>query len=345
MPRTIPALCVLLLYFGLAGCGVAAVVTSPLSAIRPGDTLEDEQWRENVISPASSDAADAAPPLRVMSFNVRVRNPFDGFNGWAFRRELVTTTIGNFAPDILGTQEGVMSQIEELQAELPGYAFVGAGRDNGKRRGETAAIFYRTDRFELLDSGHFWLSDTPDEVASRSWGNMFNRIATWVRLRDLSHPEQAEVFVFNTHLDVFSANARYQSAHLLQRKMVEIAGDNPVIVTGDFNAGEGSDPYNVLVSGAGEVREPLIDSFRHVHPETWQQEGTMHKFGGGRSGERIDWILNCEQFTPVAATIDYTRAGRRFPSDHFPISAVLLYGQHETGPMTATGETAPADVN
>lgn len=306
------------------GCGAAAVVTAPLAAIRPGPTLEQDNWRSEAIEPITQEEA-VAPPLRVMSFNLRVRNAFDLFNGWAFRRALVLETIDNFQPDILGTQEGRMSQIDELQPDLENYAFVGVGRDDGDDGGETTGIFYRADRFEEVDSGHFWLSDTPDEVASRSWGNLFNRMATWVRLRDTQHADRQELVVFNTHFDAFSAGARRESAKLLRRRIEQVAGDAPVITTGDFNAGEGSRPYELLIDGPSGDGPMLTDAYRAVHPERTDEEGTIHGFRGGLGGDRIDWILTCDRLEPVAAAIDRTRDGRRYPSDHFPVAAVVVY--------------------
>ncbi|MEX2671670.1 MAG: endonuclease/exonuclease/phosphatase family protein [Phycisphaeraceae bacterium] len=329
----------LLVSAGCGGFGIPAALSAG-SDITSGPTLTKETWNDSIVQTVAEEVT-VAPPLRVMSFNMRVRTPFDLFNGWAFRRGLVSHAIGNFDADIVGTQEALMNQLDEVHADLPHYDVVAAGRDDGKENGETVGILYRADRFELVDSGHFWLSDTPDDVASRSWGNMFNRMVTWAHLRDLEHDAQQEIFVFNTHLDVFSRKARHESAHLLHRKIQQLAGDLPVIATGDFNASEGASTYQLLVQAEGDGRRYLRDAHRYVHPTPGEDDGTMHKFNGGTGGERIDWILACRQLTPVAAAIDHTHSGRRYPSDHFPVSAVLLYTGQPTLDPTITAEQEP----
>jgi len=266
-------------------------------------------------------------PLSVMSFNIRYGTAPDGDDAWELRRDLLLETILAFDPDLLGTQECLQLQAEFLQARLPGRSFVGVGRDDGRQAGEMCAIFYRGDRLEELDAGHFWLSETPDEVASKSWDAALTRIVSWVRLRDR---ESGRAFIFfNTHFDHMGQVARRESAALLLQKIQEIAGDLPCIVTGDFNADAdllGDGPYRVLLGvnrppSEGELR--LTDTYRAVHPRRAAGEGTFNGFTGDASGPRIDWILTSPGWKVLDAGIDRTQRDGRYPSDHFPVTAVV----------------------
>jgi len=267
---------------------------------------------------AANAGAINANDLRVMSFNCRVSTLFDLTNTWGLRKGLLAETIQNFNPDLLGTQECLASQSDYLRERLPGYDFVGVGRNDGKRRGEMCGVFFRADRFERLDSGHFWLSEQPTKAGSKGWGAVFPRMVTWVKLRPRDGATPAFCW-FNTHLDAFSSKARLNGAKLLRERMALIAGAMPVLVTGDFNADEGSDPYLTLVSN----RTGMADTFRAANLEPLGKEGTRHGFLGMRGGPRIDWILASGDFRTMDAGIDRTRGGLGYPSDHFPVTAVL----------------------
>lgn len=261
------------------------------------------------------------PPLRVMSFNIRYGAADDGPNRWQHRRELVMDTIRRYGPDLLATQEGLDNQIEFLRAEMPEYSFFGVGREDGKRRGEYAAIFYRAERFELLDGGHFWLSESPDVPGSKSWNSSQTRIVTWCRLIERSSPTAA-FFLFNTHFDQRSEAARQASAELLSHQICGLANGGPVILAGDFNSTEDEQPYKTLVSGDADT-PGLADAYRAVHPNRSPDELTRHDFRDLRVGSRIDWILHSSHFTPQAATIERIAFEDRFPSDHYPVMATL----------------------
>ena len=274
--------------------------------------------------PAPGTSAPAAPAdpadLRVMSFNCRVSTLFDLHNTWGLRKRLLLDTIQNFNPDLLGTQELLASQADYLRERLDGYSFVGAGRNDGKRRGEMCGVFFRSDKFQKLDSGHFWLSESPSKPGSKGWGAFFPRLVTWVKLQPR---DGGQTFCwFNTHLDAFSARARLNGAKLLRLRMASIARGLPVLVTGDFNADAGSDPYRELTGS--KTAAVLTDTFRAVHVNGSDGDGTRHAFRGGRGGPRIDWILaSSNAFRTIDADIDHTRSGIMFPSDHFPVTAVL----------------------
>lgn len=258
--------------------------------------------------------------IRVMSFNLRVRTIFDGLNHWDFRKGLLVQTIRRFNPDLLGTQECLAGQADYLREQLSDYSFIGAGRNDGRRRGEMCGIFYKTAKFEQIDHGFFWLSDRPAKPGSKAWGSVFPRLVTWAKLRPTDGGEP--ICLFNTHFDAFASRARLQSAKLLRLRMENIAGRLPVIVTGDFNADEGTDAHKVLLAGTRSVGR-LTDTFLAANDGKMRNDGTRHGFRGGRGGPRIDWIITNNDFHTVDADINHTRAGLRYPSDHFPVTAVL----------------------
>jgi endonuclease/exonuclease/phosphatase family metal-dependent hydrolase len=274
----------------------------------------------------SSAPAESPGPLRVMSFNIRYGTAKDGENHWDKRRDFVVDTIKVFNPDLLGTQETLGFQRDYLATALPDYTSLGVGRDDGKEAGEMMAIYIRKARFDVLKSGHFWLSETPDVAGSKSWDSSLPRMVTWVELRDKQSPDGPPLVWFNTHFDHMGVEARKQSARLL-RSRVETTLPKAVVVTGDFNTIEGSDPYRALFDPANDgSATPLRDTFRALPKEQQRFEnvGTFSGFNPQlRSGGRIDWIGVTEHFHVVSSEIDYTERNGRTPSDHFPVTAVL----------------------
>ncbi|HEY5799568.1 MAG TPA: endonuclease/exonuclease/phosphatase family protein, partial [Burkholderiaceae bacterium] len=184
---------------------------------------------------ALSPAAFAAPaaPLNVATYNLRYDNPKDGDNAWPHRKELVKSLIRYHDFDVFSTQEGLAHQLDEL-ATMAEYAFVGIGRDDGKRGGEHSAIFYKRERFTLLRSGDFWLSQTPDKPGLGWDAKCCNRIASWAQLRDRHTGKR--FYFFSVHFDHEGEVARRESAKLMVKKIAEIAGSEPVICAGDFNS-------------------------------------------------------------------------------------------------------------
>jgi endonuclease/exonuclease/phosphatase family metal-dependent hydrolase len=270
----------------------------------------------NVALPGSS------RDIRVMSFNIRREIFIDALNHWQFRKGLLVETIRSFNPDLLGTQEALAEQSDYLREQLTGYGFVGAGRSDGRRGGEMCGVFFRKARFDKIDSGHFWLSETPNRPGSKSWGTSFTRMCTWVKLRDRA--DGRTLCLFNTHFDHRGKRAREESAVLLRRKIEQIAGHLPVIVTGDFNTTDDTAPYRTLIDGTRRGDERFTDTYRAVNRATVaSDDGTRHDFWGGHGGPRIDWIVTSNEFKTVSASIDRTKAGGRYPSDHFPVTAVL----------------------
>jgi len=260
----------------------------------------------------------AGAPLRVMSFNIRYGTADDGENRWDLRRDRLVAAIERLKPDLLGTQETLAFQAAFLRERLPGYDAYGVGRDDGAEAGEQCAIFWRRERFDRLAAGTLWLSETPDAPGSRGWDAALPRIASWVRLRDRASSGRTLVFA-NTHFDHRGEVARLESARLLDRKLAEIAGPEPVVLAGDFNCGEGSAPHAALARFA--------DTFRVAHPTAGEGEGTFHDFRGGpvSSGSRIDWIRASRAFQTMEAAVDSRPVDGRPPSDHHPVHAMLAW--------------------
>ena len=263
-----------------------------------------------------------APTLRVMSFNIRFGTAKDGPNHWDLRRDLLVDTIRKFDPDLLGTQETLLEQAEFLAEKFPQYDWLGVGRDDAKRKGESVAIYWKKDRFEKQGGGHFWLSETPDVPGSKSWDTSLTRMATWVKLRDKKSAGPASQFVWvNTHFDHMGKQARLESGKVIRAWLRKNAADVPVVVTGDFNTDAGSAPFKALV-GEGDAPQ-LTDAYTKLHPQRGEEEATHHAFKGGRKGTRIDWIVYSRPFDVVEAAIDHTNDNGRYPSDHYPVTAVL----------------------
>lgn len=274
-----------------------------------------------VLTSAGSLAADDV--LRVMTFNIRYATADDGENSWDHRKELLLATIHQFDPDLLGTQEVLATQADFLAENLAGYTLIGVGRDDGRRRGEFSAVLYRAKRFEPVSSGTFWLSQTPEAPGSKSWDSSLPRIATWVKLRDRQAGGR-EICYLNTHWDHRGNEARAQAGSLIRKWLTENAGGMPAIVTGDLNATETHAGLRALVAADGKGPR-LVDAYRLVHPEPGAEESTFHNFSGGRRGRRIDFILMSPAFQATEAAIDHANQDGRYPSDHFPVTAVLRY--------------------
>lgn len=270
---------------------------------------------------AGASAKEDATEIKVMSFNIRYGTASDGENHWDKRKEFLIDTIKAFDPDLLGTQETLGFQRDLLAEKLSGYAVEGVGRDDGKEKGEMMALYYRKDRFEKLDGGHFWLSESPEKIGSKSWDSSLPRMVTWVKLKDLKNPTAKPIAFFNTHFDHRGPQARLESAKLIRKKISERSGDCRVILTGDFNADAGSEPYQALFAGEDA---PVVDAFRKKNPEKKADEGTFSGFKASEvKGARIDWVGCTKGFEVLRCEIDRTTKDGRTPSDHFPILAVL----------------------
>jgi endonuclease/exonuclease/phosphatase family metal-dependent hydrolase len=275
----------------------------------------------SVLAPrARAQAGSQADSLAILTFNIRYGTANDGENRWANRRDLLFEVMRDADADVVGLQEALDGQLRELVKALPDYAVVGVGRDDGRTRGEYAAILFRRDRLRLSDSGTFWFSDTPDVPASKSWGNNTTRICTWARFVDR---DGFAFWHFNLHLDHESQPSRERSTAFLAQRMAERRRpEEPAIVTGDFNTGEDNPALATLLGprpgGAGPL---LLDTFRVRYPDE-KVVGTFSGFVSGETGgPKIDYILVPPGTDVLGASIVRTSQDGRYPSDHFPVTA------------------------
>lgn len=281
----------------------------------------------NVWAQSRPSARDGAE-LRVMSFNIRYGKAPDGENHWDKRHDLVFEVIRTHRPDVVGLQEALRFQLDAIRKALPGYDEIGVGRE-GEDRGEYNTILYRADRLKVLDSGNFWYSDTPSVPGSKHWGNNLPRICTWAHL-ETREASPKRFYFFNTHLDHQSQPSRERSVRLLAERIAGRKTADPVVVTGDFNAGENNPAIQYLVSRGEDSRNgaqtehrlTLIDTFRKLHPDA-KVVGTFNGFKGTRTGDKIDYILVTPDVRVLQAEIVYDNRDGRYPSDHFPLTATI----------------------
>nr|WP_319400462.1 FN3 associated domain-containing protein [uncultured Carboxylicivirga sp.] len=264
--------------------------------------------------------------VSVVSLNVRYDNADDGINRWDNRKELVLSFFEDESPDIIGCQEVLSHQLNYLKEHMAQYCCVSAGREDGKEAGEMVPVFFKKDKFELISSSHFWLSNTPEIAGSKSWGTHFPRIVSWVQLKNL---ENGYIFyVFNTHLSHISEFARTESAILLLDKIQLLAGDAPVILLGDFNSTIDSDCYQTL-TGSWIDQSPLWDTrFENldIKPET---HTTYNGFENDKYNLNIDHIFVSSKFLVQSFNTYPIKKKDVFISDHYPVKAVLLFSLND----------------
>jgi len=273
-----------------------------------------------LVAPFMAEAKN--PPIKVMSFNIRNGMAKDGENAWPLRQDFVVETIRMFDPDLLGLQEVHGFQAEYLREHLLEYGYFGVAREADLTSGEYVPVMYKRDRFEPVDEGYFWLSETPEVPGSKSWDSALPRLATWILIKDRKSGGSSMIFG-NTHFDHRGTEARLESAKLIRKRIDSVLPNIPVIVTGDFNTHEQLDPYAALVTSNGDSGAPLIDTYRVIHPKVRDLEGTFSAFTGERARNRIDWILTSQGFVTLNATINYTQENGRYPSDHYPVEATV----------------------
>ncbi len=250
----------------------------------------------------------ASGPIDLMTFNIRYDNPADGEHRWDRRKEMVSAAILDTHPHVLAVQEALPHQRAFLQDILPGYAVVGEHRGGGSE-GEFSGLFVDTSRLEILDQGHIWLSDTPDEVASVGWDAALARTATWAKLRHFG-TSGPQFLVFGTHFDHRGAEARRKSAALLLKTAAEVGPHLPTTIMGDLNATPESSPMVVFAEGG-------------FQPAITENGGTFHRFSGDLDGPRIDYILLNQKWSVDSASILRPRAEGRPASDHDPVAAAV----------------------
>ncbi|MCI0358289.1 MAG: endonuclease/exonuclease/phosphatase family protein [Planctomycetaceae bacterium] len=273
---------------------------------------------------AAAEAPRPAAPFTVVTYNIRYDNPDDGPNIWTNRREAMVKYLRETKADLIGMQEVLPQQRDFLAEHLAGYAVYSVGRDDGIK-GEATPIFYRTERFELLDKGTFWLSDSPDKPGSKGWDAGLPRVVSWVKLRDKLTGKP--LLAVNTHFDNRGVQARLESAKLLVRKIDELDGDKagalPVVLTGDFNCMARQEPYRVLAGQPGESVKLIDAQFASRKPHAGG-ESTSNGFKEIRAGAKIDFIF-VRGLSVESHQIDDPRVDGRFVSDHQPVQATLAW--------------------
>lgn len=263
-------------------------------------------------------AAGEAVSLRVMTFNVRYASPNDGVNLWENRRALTLKTIVDQQPDLIGMQELLLGQATWLKSQLPHHAWFGKGRNGNEVDGngnEHMGLFYDTRRLTLLRQGDFWYSETPDVPGSANFDGPMPRMATWGEFEDTRNGKR--FFLFNTHLPHTDAAEalRERCARLLLARIRQLAGDAPVVVTGDFNAHPDGPTHKLLTA-------QLSDAWEQA-PKRSGPEKTAHAFTGNPDA-RIDWVLFRKFGIRSVHSVD-DHEGPLYPSDHYPVVAELTW--------------------
>lgn len=263
-----------------------------------------------------------AQTLRCATFNIRYANGDRGTrNDWKLRRDSLARFVRAADISVCGMQEVLEEQWTDLQQRLPEYEFVGVGRDDGKRRGEYAPVVFRRDEWRAIRSGTFWLSPTPDEVGSKGWDAALPRIATWALLEHRTQHTQM-IFV-STHFDHVGQQARVESGKLILRRVREIAGELPLVLTGDFNVGMESPVYHSITH---DPDYPLLDSYMMGAPH----KGVNYTFQGFARKpiercDKIDFVFVSPNIGVVATEIpaESRESEALVMSDHNPIITTI----------------------
>ncbi|MGK0189305.1 MAG: endonuclease/exonuclease/phosphatase family metal-dependent hydrolase [Verrucomicrobiales bacterium] len=281
--------------------------------------------------------------VSIVTYNIRLLTDDDkGTSNWEERKDLVADTIRDEDADFVCVQEAYREQLDHIGSRVGTYSELGVGREDGAALGEYSAILYKTHRFNVIDSGTFWLSSQPDEVNSMTWGNKVTRICTWARFEEKESGRMLDVF--NAHFDHQSEDARRRSMAQIVRRISERPQPRGhIILTGDFNAGEKSWAFR-YVTGAPDVealvddpstddidpvegQAPLVlrDTFRAIHPDA-KEPGTFHGFSGNAGNRKIDHIFVGFGSNHVLKA-DVWRVNRsgQYPSDHFPVRATVRF--------------------
>lgn len=257
-------------------------------------------------------------PIKVMSYNLRYASN-SGENSWDVRRPVMAQLLNKEKPDIMGIQEGLYHQLKDLHADMPQYDWIGIGRQGGSKD-EYTAVFYNKNKFEPLEYDYFWLSDTPNVIGSKTWGNDITRMVTWVKFEDRKTKQQ--FYFMNTHFDHISVPAREKSAELILEKVKELDPQLPVILAGDFNTAPGTKPYQTLIS------EGFADTMVAAENRINENLGTFNGFHDPSGGNRIDWIMIKGNISVKETEINNFSKNGQYPSDHFPVISTLIIEPH-----------------
>lgn len=257
--------------------------------------------------------------LKVMTYNIRLDLKSDGVNAWDNRKDFFTAQIGFYEPDVFGLQEARPNQVADIAKALPEYSYVGIGRD-GNNTGEASNIFFKKERFQLKDSGTFWLSETPN-VVSKGWDAAYNRVCAYAWLKDKKTKKQ--FWFFNTHLDNVGVTARRRGVELILSKMKELNKSNlPVIFTGDLN----SEPNDSLIQ---YLKAQLTDTREVSMRKPFGPSGSFNDFKHDQPVTMLIDYIFISQNSPFAVkkyAILSDSKDLRYPSDHLPVYVELAVG-------------------
>ena len=260
-------------------------------------------------------AQSKGSPINIITYNIRYNNPDDGVNAWPNRAQNVKALVKFHDADLLCVQEALPEQFDAL-LKNSNFDVVGVGREDGKRKGEFAAIYFDKDRFTKKDGGTFWLSETPD-VPSKGWDAALNRVCSWVRLYDQLNKK--EFLVFNTHYDHKGVKARIESAKLIKQKIQQIAPALPVVFTGDLNVTPETEAISTIKSFLTDAKE--------ISRETpYGPNGTFNDFDFNSDlPNRIDYIFVNKGFKVQKFAVLTDSKDKRYFSDHLPVFARLWF--------------------
>lgn len=254
--------------------------------------------------------------LNVMTFNIRLDVPSDSLNSWQYRKDNAAEIVRMNDVDILGMQEVLLNQMNDLKERLPQYTTIGVGREDGADKGEFSPIFYKKDRFSAIESGTFWVSETPEVAGSKGWDASYIRVATWAILKEKATGK--EIFAINTHLDNDGLIARKEGGNLLLKKAEELGKGLPIVLTGDFNDTPQSEAIKNITDAS--KTNHLLDS-KTIALKASGTDWTFHNFGRLAESERplIDYIFVSKQIKVQDYVVLPDTLNGTFVSDHKPV--------------------------
>ncbi|MBF0761317.1 endonuclease/exonuclease/phosphatase family protein [Dysgonomonas mossii] len=254
--------------------------------------------------------------LNVMTFNIRLDVPSDSLNSWQYRKDNAAEMVRMNDVDILGMQEVLLNQMNDLKERLPQYTAIGVGREDGADKGEFSPIFYKKDRFSAIESGTFWVSETPELAGSKGWDASYIRVATWAILKEKATGK--EIFAINTHLDNDGLIARKEGGNLLLKKAEDLGKGLPIVLTGDFNDTPQSEAIKNITDAS--KTNHLLDS-KTIALKTSGTDWTFHNFGRLAESERplIDYIFVSKQIKVQDYVVLPDTLNGTFVSDHKPV--------------------------
>ncbi len=256
--------------------------------------------------------------VKTMTYNLRYDTPNDGINQWSNRITKVNALLAKYDPDLIGVQEALKHQIDDVIKGLPQYVSVGVGRDDGKEKGEYSAILYKKDRFEIVSQKTFWLSESPDVPGSKSWDAAITRIVTVIKFKDKKLGK--EFYHLNTHFDHIGKEARKNSVLLLHKFLVtEVLSKShvPVLISGDFNSEPTEEPYQLMIA----KNELTVFDSKPASSTT----GTFCGFEVGAITCRvIDYIFHSGDWKVEKYLVIQDNDGKNYPSDHLPVLAEFV---------------------